>query len=129
MSAALHFERKRELWRRLADFVLGHACFGSDYFQDDKKDEIRQILELSDPVGWQLKKRVRNQDLGIEGLGSVFREALKHCGSEKLPPSLLRFTDRLTSNFIEVGLPRVLLDEKYIASFALNATNPTMWGH
>jgi hypothetical protein len=118
-----------ELWRRLADFILGHACFGSDYFQHDKKDEIRQILDLSDPIGRQLKKKARNRDLGIEVLGLAFREALKLCGSEKLPPFLLRFTEHLTSSFIEEGLPRVLLDEKYIASFALNATNPTMWGH
>ena len=38
-------------------------------------------------------------------------------------------TEQLTRNFIQEGFPQILLDEKYIASFALNATNPTMWGH
>jgi hypothetical protein len=33
------------------------------------------------------------------------------------------------SQFIKEGLPHVLNDQKYIASFALNAINPTMWGH
>jgi hypothetical protein len=32
-----------ELWQRLVQFILENACFGSDYFQFDKKDEIRQI--------------------------------------------------------------------------------------
>jgi hypothetical protein len=32
-----------ELWQRLAQFILKHACFGSDYFQLDKKNDIRQI--------------------------------------------------------------------------------------
>ncbi len=120
---------REELWQRLAQFVLAHACFGSDYFQHDKKDEIRQIFGLSEAIGRQLKKNARNRDFGIEGLGSAFLKTLKLCGSEKLPPFLLRFTEHLTSSFIERELPRVLLDEKYIASFALNATNPTMWGH
>ena len=118
-----------ELWQRLAQFILEHACFGSDYFQLDKKDEIRQILDLSVTIGQLLKKQAKNKDFGIESLGSAFRNALKSCGSEKLSPFLLRMTEHLTSNFIQEGLPQILLDEKYIASFALNATNPTMWGH
>jgi hypothetical protein len=118
-----------ELWQRLVQFILEHACFGSDYFQLDKKDEVRQILDLSETIGRLLKKQAKNKDFGIESLGSAFRNALKSCGSEKLSPFLLRMTEHLTSNFIQAGLPQILLDEKYIASFALNATNPTMWGH
>lgn len=118
-----------ELWQRLAQFILEHACFRSDYFQLDKKDEIRQILDLSVVIGRLLKKQVGNKDLGIERLGPAFRNALNSCGVEKLSPFLLRMTEHLTSNFIQSELPQILLDEKYIASFALNATNPTMWGH
>ena len=118
-----------ELWQRLVQFILEHACFGSDYFQLDKKDEVRQILDLSDTIGRLLKKQAKNKDFGIESLGLAFRNALKSCGSEKLSPFLLRMTERLTSNFIQDGLPQILLDEKYIASFTLSATNPTMWGH
>ena len=118
-----------ELWQRLTQFILEHACFGSDYFQLDKKDEIHQILNLSVTIGRLLKKQAKNKDFGIESLGSAFRNALKSCGSEKLSPFLLHMTEHLTSNFIQEGLPQILLDEKYIASFALNATNPTMWGH
>jgi len=118
-----------ELWQRLVQFILEHACFGSDYFQLDKKDEIRQILDLSDTIGRLLKKQAKNKDFGIESLGLAFRNALKSYGSEKLSPFLLRMTERLTSNFIQEGLPQILLDEKYIASFTLSATNPTMWGH
>jgi hypothetical protein len=118
-----------ELWQRLVQFILEQACFRSDYFQLDKKDEIRQILDLSVTIGRLLKKQAKNKDFGIESLGSAFRNALKSCGSEKLSPFLLRMTEHLTSNFIQAGLLQILLDEKYIASFALNATNPTMWGH
>jgi hypothetical protein len=118
-----------ELWQRLAQFILEHACFGSDYFQLDKKDEIRQILDLSDTIGRLLKKQARNKDFGIESLGSAFRSTLQSCGAEKLSSFLLRMMEHLTSGFIREELPRILLDEKYIASFALNATNPTMWSH
>jgi hypothetical protein len=118
-----------ELWQRLAQYILEHACFGSDYFQLDKKDEIRQILDLSITIGRLLKKQAKNKDFGIESLGAAFRNALKSCGSEKLSPFLFRITEHLTTSFIQEELPRILLDEKYIASFALNATNPTMWGH
>jgi hypothetical protein len=123
------FKGSEELWQRLAQFILEHACFGSDYFLNDKKDEIRQILDLSVVIGRLLKKQAGKQDFGIEGLGAAFRNALKSCGSEKLSPFLLRITEHQTSGFIQEELPRILLDEKYIASFALNATNPTMWGH
>lgn len=125
------FKGSEELWQRLAQFILEHACFGSDYFLnlDDKKNEIRQILDLSIVVGQQLKKQAGHKDLGIEGLAPAFRNALNSCGAKKLSPFLMRTMERLTSNFIQDGLPQILLDEKYIASFALNATNPTMWGH
>ena len=118
-----------ELWQRLAQFVLEHACICSGYFQPDKADEIREIVGLSDAIGRQLKKNARNRDFGVEDLNSAFLKALKLCGAEKLQPALLRTAEHLASSFIEQGLPRALLDEKYIASFALNATNPTMWGH
>jgi hypothetical protein len=118
-----------ELWQRLAQYILEHACFGSDYFLNEKKNEIRQILDLSVVIGRQLKKQAGNKDFGIEALGSAFRNTLKSCGSEKLSPFLLRITEHQMNSFIQEELPRILLDEKYIASFALNATNPTMWGH
>jgi len=118
-----------ELWQRLVQFILVHACFESDYFQFDKKDEIRQILDLSVAIGRLLKKQTKNKDFGIESLGPAFRNALKSCGAEKLSPFLLRMMENLASNFIQARLPQILSDEKYIASFALNATNPTMWGH
>jgi hypothetical protein len=118
-----------ELWQRLAQFVFDRVCFCSGYFEHDKDTEIRQVLGLSSAVGQRLKKKARNRDVGIENLCGAFLEALKHCGTEKLPPALLQIVGRMARSFIEEGLPRVLLDEKYIASFALNATNPTMWGH
>jgi len=49
-----------ELWQRLVQFILEHACFESDYFQFDKKDEIRQILDLSVAIGRLLKKQTKN---------------------------------------------------------------------
>lgn len=127
----LIFKGSEELWQRLAQFILEHACFGSDYFLnlDDKKNEIRQILDLSLVIGRLLKKQAKSKDLGIEALGPAFHKALNSCGTEKLSPFLLRVTGHLTSNFIQSELSQILLDEKYIASFALNATNPTMWGH
>lgn len=125
------FKGSEELWQRLAQFILERACFGSDYFLnlEDKKNEIRQILDLSTVIGQQLKKQARHKDLGIERLAPAFRNALNSCGAKKLSPFLLSTTRHLTHNFIQNGLPQILLDEKYIASFALNATNPTMWGH
>jgi len=117
-----------ELWQRLAQFVLEHVCFCSRYVQR-RKEEIQQILDLSNAVGHQLKKIAGNRDFGIESLNPAFFKAMQFCGTGKLQPDLLRATEDSARNFIEQGLPRLLLDEKYIASFALNATNPTMWGH
>jgi len=118
-----------ELWRRLAQFILDHVCFPSAYFQHDKDDEIRELLGLSDAIGRELKKNARNRDFGMEDLRSAFLKTLRVCGLEKLQPALLRRAEHIASSFIELELPGILLDEKYIASFALNATNPTMWGH
>ena len=123
------FKGSRELWQRLAGFVLEHVCFCSGYFQRGYDDQIPKVLDLSEPVGSQLKKDARNRDLGLKGLSSAFSKALKMIGAEKLQPPLLNAVEHLAVSFIEQGLPRVLQDRKYIASFALNATNPTMWGH
>ena len=118
-----------ELWQRLTRFVLEHVCFGSEYFQNHKNDKIRQILELCEPMGRHLKKIAGNRDFGIENLNSAFIQALKNCGPEKIEPDLLHAIQHNASVYIKEELPRALLDEKYIASFALNAINPAMWGH
>jgi hypothetical protein len=118
-----------ELWQRLAQFILEDVCFRSDYFESYEKEKLRQIFELSNPIGRLLKKQARNKDFGIESLAPTFRSALKSCWSDKLPSLALSIIERRTSNFIRKNLMQILLNEKYIASFALNAINPTMWGH
>src|SRR5258706_16035839 len=75
------FKGSEELWQRLVDYVVSHACFSSDYFQPDRSDALKPILSLSDSIGTCLKKEARNRDLGLETLGTLFCTALE----QKLP--------------------------------------------
>lgn len=123
------FKGSEELWQRLAYYILLHACFSSDYFQPERLEAVRPILRLSDPIGTYLKKATGKRDLDIESLSQMFREALERyfpVGGQDVNRG---FVLHLVQVFIEKQLPRDLYEEKYIASFSLNATNPTMWGH
>jgi hypothetical protein len=113
----------------LAYYILQNACLSSDYFQPERLEAVKPILRLSDPIGTSLKKAAGKRDLAIESLSHMFREALER----HLPEGSLEmnrdFVLHLVQIFIERQLQRALYEEKYIASFSLNATNPTMWGH
>ena len=123
------FKGSEELWQRLAYFILLHACLSSDYFQAERLEAVKPILRLSDRIGTILKKAAGKRDLAIESLNQMFREALERHLPEGSQEMNRGFVLHLVQIFIERQLPRALYEEKYIASFSLNATNPTMWGH
>lgn len=118
-----------ELWMRLAQFILGKVCFSSDYYERTPQEEIGQLLDLSVPVGRLLKKQVKNRDIGVENLGKLFAEALKPLLEQKFTELQSRLILELSNNFIDTKLLKIIAEPKYIASFSMNATNPTMWGH
>ncbi len=123
------FKGSEELWQRLGDYVLSHACFSSDYFQPDRSDALKPILDLGDRIGTCLKKEVGNRDLGLENLGVLFGKALERNLPRQSPGINRGFVLNLVRTFIDNELLRVLKEDKYIASFSRNATNATMWGH
>ncbi len=123
------FKGSEELWQRLTHYILLEACCSSDYLQPDRLDAVKPILNLSDHIGSSLKKAAGNRDLGFESFSKVFRDALEHHLPSEIPHINRGFYLHLVQTFIEQDLPRVIADDKYIASFSRNATNPTMWGH
>lgn len=118
-----------ELWHRFARFTLESVCFSDSYYRQKSSDEIQQVLQLSQALGRQLKKIVRARDVGIEELGTLLVQALAPLLEEKLPAFHSRFLVEFVRNFIGGQLLRILREERYMASFSRNATNPTMWGH
>ena len=123
------FKGSEELWQRLADYIISHACFSSNYFHPDRLDSLKPILKLSDSIGAFLKKEAGNRDLGLEMLSVLFCNVLERFlprESQEINPD---FVLQLVRTFIENGLPHALEKASYIASFSRNATNATMWGH
>ena len=123
------FKGSEELWQRLAHYILLDACVSSDYFQPDRSGAIKALLNLSERIGSCLKKASANHDVGFESLGALF---LGHL--ERHLPRESRYINRgfalhLVQTFIDNQLQRELKEDKYLASFSRNATNPTMWGH
>jgi hypothetical protein len=123
------FRGSEDLWRRFARFTLERVCFSDSYYRQKSSDEIQQVLHLSDVLGRQLKKNARARDITIEELGLLLVQALGPLLEKKLPRVQSRFVVELVRNFIEGELLRILREERYMASFSRNATNPTMWGH
>ena len=119
----------KELWQRLARFVLEKVCFESHYFREENIDEIRQILALSESMGGRLKERTRNGDFGLEDLGKLFVDLLGPSLEESVPQLQSRLLTELVRHFIDRELPNLLEEPRYMASFSKNPTNPTMWGH
>ena len=121
-----------QLWIRLAQYILAEVCFSSDYsdyYNRATEDEIRQLLELSISVGKQLKKQVKNRDIGIENLGKLFTDSLKPLLELNFSTLQSKLILVLSREFIDRKLPGIMEEPKYITSFSKSATNPTMWGH
>lgn len=117
-----------ELWKRLADFVLQKVIFHSERFSIRDHESISKLLSLSDQIGTQIKQAVRNRDLGLEELAELFINVLA-----PLVPIEKTFDSvhlaRLAKEFINSKLPIIAAEDRYISSFSLSATNPTIWGH
>lgn len=123
------FRGSKELWQRLADYILQQACLSSDYFQPERMDALHEVVALSDQVGACLKKAAGTRDIGIEGLGSLFSEVLEKHFRDGQHGVNRGFVLQLVRHFIDNALPRAVREDKFIASFSRNATNSTMWGH
>ena len=119
----------KELWTRLAQFILEEVCLRLDTHERMNRDEIRKLLGLSSSLGSLLKKHVRNLDFGLENLDALFRQVLADALQDNV--SALRSQLILDSSreIIRREIPRLLREPTYITSFSKNAKNPTMWGH
>jgi hypothetical protein len=115
-----------DLWQRLAWFLLSVASVNC---LPEGSADIREVLKLAEPVGRAIKNQVRAKDLAIGKLSGVFLGALKPLLERLLPPQQFHGLMRWIRRYIDVELSRRLAEDRYIASFSLCATNPTMWGH
>lgn len=118
----------KELWIRLAGYILQNAYCFSDEYNRINGEKIQELFSLSRPIGTQLKKKVGNRDVGIEKLDSLFRDALEQelkSRTVSYPVSLILSTTR---KVIRQFIPTILEEDKYVCSFSRNAKNPTMWG-
>ena len=118
-----------DLWRRLAHHVLEEVCLQDRYFNKTTLEQIRQVLELSQAVGTLLKKYAANRDIGVKQFRENFTSALKIVLLEKSPELRPQLLVPLADSFIKNDLWSLMEEGKYIASFSLDAINPTMWGH
>ena len=119
----------RELWARLAAYILQEAFYRSKVHDRISREEMRELFSLSESLGTQLKKRARNRDFGLEKLDDLFLELLR----QELKNNPFPFQSRLildsTRRVIRHDLLKAIEEQAYIASFSRNAKNPTMWGH
>lgn len=118
-----------ELWTRLVAYILQEACFRSNVYERTGHEEMRELFNLSESLGTQLRKRARNRDLAIEKLDALFRELLEQALKNSPVPLQSRLILDATRSVVRHDLPKVIEEHFYIASFSKNATNPTMWGH
>lgn len=117
-----------DLWQRLAHFILQEAVFQPERFSSRGLEVLSKLLSISNQIGTQLKRVVRNRDLGLEELADVFNNILA-----PIVPAEQTFDSvhlaRLVKDFINDKLPIIAAEDRYISAFSLSATNPTMWGH
>lgn len=117
-----------DLWQRLAEYLLQAACFKSGCLPQGTAD-ISELLKLAGPVGLTLKKQASRRDVAMEKLSGMFLDILAPLLERLLPPQQSRDITQWIRRYIDFELPRRLAEDRYIASFSLTATNPTMWGH
>ncbi len=119
----------KELWTRLATYILQEACLRSEVYDRIGREEFRELLSLGKSLGSQLKQRVRHRDVGLEKLDLLFRELLEKELANSTVPTHPRLILESTRDVIRHYIPKVVEEHSYIASFSRNAKNPTMWGH
>src|SRR5687768_12427428 len=119
----------KELWQRLADYVLLDLVIAAESHENIDRTTSESVLRLADPIGAQLKQRLRSKDVEVERLGPIFAEVAKSFFSDLFDQQTLEAISRWLNSYFAEALPARLLESNYVACFSLNATNPTMWGH
>lgn len=117
-----------EHWKRLADWILTRVCFGADT-PHGKLDHVREILMTADEVGLRLKRAAKSRNIGLEELGQMFSGAAREPLEKAVGDVTCGLITNAAEHFISNRLPGFLGESKYMSSFSLQATNPTMWGH
>ncbi|MBI4756781.1 MAG: DUF2971 domain-containing protein [Betaproteobacteria bacterium] len=119
----------RELWTRLARYILQEAYLRSEVYDRASREEMPELFSLSESLGTQLKKRACNRDFGLEKLDALFRELLEQELKNNTFPLQSRLILDSIRRVIRYDLPKAIEEQSYIASFSRSAKNPTMWGH
>lgn len=118
----------RELWQRLADYLLFQAGIRVHSASGGKSDALLSTREIGDAIGQLIKLEVKNRDLSIHEFAGLFAKALQQAAKGKMEAVTIMLLTRAVEQIIH-DLPKTLREDRYIASFARNALDPTMWGH
>ncbi len=124
----LIFRGSMELWQRLADYILFHACAELHSNHAAGMAIYSSRRHWGDVLGKILRSKVKNKDVGVAEFAGIFSEALRQIAKGEFSERDIASLDNLAASLIS-KLPQQLREERYIASFSRNATDPTMWGH
>lgn len=118
-----------EHWQRLADWILTRVCFGNEKPAGGKLEHVPEILGTADEIGRRLKRKAKNRNVGLEELEQMFLETSRDPLCSVVEEPIFEFVANAAARFVRNELPEFLNESRYLSSFSLEATNPTMWGH
>jgi hypothetical protein len=114
-----------EIWVRFSHFMLVNISMDEKHYKLSNK----KLINLSVRLGIDLKKNVKNLDIGLESLSKLVVDTLNPLLESVFSNSEKQVIISLIINFINKVIPEKIYEHKYITSFSTCATNPTMWGH
>ncbi|MBB3208250.1 hypothetical protein FHS27_004077 [Rhodopirellula rubra] len=118
-----------EHWQRLASWILDKTILGNERLSGGKPELVGEILETAEEIGSGLKRKAKNRNVGLEELEQMFIETSRDPLCSVMEESTFEFFANAVANFVRNELPKFLSESRYLSSFSLEATNPTMWGH
>lgn len=120
------FNGSQELWLRLIDYILVNICISLNI--SPEAETAKKIIPLKNKIYASIKKnKTCNMDFikTKEVLKAAIGESINNILSELESKHIINTFSYIFDNKVQSNLT----ERKYISSFSITATNPTMWGH
>ncbi|MBV1790535.1 DUF2971 domain-containing protein [Marinobacterium sp. D7] len=122
------FNGTKDVWIRFIDYILVELVVNYGIYSSSI-EETKKFFSLASLIYEILVKNDKRKNYDFEFLlDALPKSIIKACATEldvQHEKEILKFIPELFASILKDDLR----EQKYIASFSLNAVNPTMWGH
>lgn len=121
------FNGSKEVWRRFIHWILVELCFKYNLYSTP--EEEKKLISLHIPMSSSVYSNVKGRSIEYAEITDLLPSCLSNSFNQDFTQPEKKYILRCLLDFIKTHFKNALWQDRYICSFSMTATNPTMWAH